>query len=191
MPIGNVGKPGASVYISAAPVFKKIKELDDAVARITLENEMQKLGDIGIKAAQLKIKTDNKAPFSAVRKRFGTGSGGRVRSGKMLSSLGSRLEVGPKQMRIRVGWPNSAEPNNNYFELQELGFKQKWKFAFFDGKSTYGPNAPRGFVFKRRRGRPPKTKGMFALQDAKLAMRNAKPAMIKKIKQMYGARFNN
>jgi hypothetical protein len=175
-----------SVYVTATPVYRKIKELDDAVARITLENEMQKLGDIGIKAAQLKIKTDRGAPFSAVRKRFGTGGNGRVRSGKMLSSLGSRIEVGPKQMRIRVGWPIFQD----YFGYQEEGFKQKWKFAFFDGKSTYGPNAPRGFVFKRRRGRPPKTKGMFALQDAKLAMINAKPAMIKKIKQMYGARFN-
>lgn len=175
-----------SVYVTATPVYKKIKELDDAVARITLENEMQKLADIGIKAAQLKIKTDTSAKFSAVRKRYGVGSGGRVRSGKMLSSLGSRLEVGPSQMRIRVGWPIFQD----YFAYQEEGFTQKWKFFFFNGRSTYGPNAPRGFVFKRRRGRPPKTKGMFALQDAKLAMIKAKPTMIKKIKQMYGARFN-
>jgi hypothetical protein len=96
-------------------------------------------------------------------------------------------------MRIRVGWPNSGDEDFQYFELQELGgWRQRWKFSFKARNGfTRGPNAPTGFVFRLRKGPAPKARGMFAMQDAKLAMLQAKPAMINKIKQMYGLRFNS
>lgn len=136
------------------PVIKIVQE-----EKVKTINELAGIGERVIKEKILNSETG----FSGVRQQYGVGSRGRVRSGRMLGSVGWK-ELGSRKMySVALGYIKGFRAD--YFYYQEYGFRNVWKFVKFNGGSKSGPNAPEGFIFRRTSGK--QTQGLFALRDAK------------------------
>lgn len=105
--------------------------------------------------------------FSGVRQQYGLGSSGRVRSGRMLNSVGSKETGSRKMFTMAVGFIRGMR--FDYYYYQEHGFRNVWKFVRF-GDVKSGPNAPEGFLFRRITGSY--TQGLHSLRDAKQAVKD-------------------
>lgn len=145
------------------PIIKIVRE-----EKVKTINELAAMGEQTIKEKIQNGGTD----FSSVRRQYGIGQGGRVRSGRMLNSVGWKELGGRSMYSVALGYIKGFRAD--YFYYQEYGFRNVWKFVKFNGDSKSGPNAPEGFIFRRTSGK--QTQGLFALRDAKDKVRYEKNA---------------
>ena len=139
-----------------------------------LRNAQDSMGAVGAESVRQTIKTRG-TDFSSVRSGFGLGSSGRVRTGKMLSSVGVKREGNV----LKFGMALAREA---YFYYQEYGFRNVWKFVSF-GRGTYGPNAPGGFRFRYDPANAKTTEGMHSLRDAIQDVKDKMPSITRNAEQ--------
>lgn len=139
-----------------------------------MRNAQDAMGKIGAESVRNTIKTRG-TDFSSFRSGLGIGSSGRVRTGRMLSSVGTKREGNV----LKFGMALAREA---YFYYQEYGFKNVWKFGAF-GRGTFGPNAPDGFRFRYDPANAKTTEGMHALRDAKQDVMDNMPSIMRNTEQ--------
>lgn len=137
---------------------------------------MDDVAKIGEDVMRSKIEmTPSKYSKSGLKKKLGFNMPGRIRTGDMYRSVGSRPRGRGKLFQVEVGYLRNPQ---EYFKFQEYGFTQVWKYLFPWGKSAVtAPNAPAGHLF-RKAAKPYAVKGLFAMRDARQAMDDAMPAII-------------
>jgi len=154
-----------TVRVDTDGVFTIVRLLEKELS-VELAEAMDELGKVGEKEMR-RIITNTPSHFSDTKRQYGIGPAGRIRTGAMLRSVGSRLRGGVKDLWVEVGYLRNYQ---DYFGYQDQGFMNVWKLVGFNpmlGKPT-APNAPDGFLFDRVPGR--KTQGIFALRDARQKM---------------------
>lgn len=166
-----------SVRISDDGMRKKMNSLPRQVGK-EVQDILLELGKIGEEEIRRSIAVAP-TPFAKVRHKYGLGSPrGRVRSGRMYWSVLSRLRSGPKRSEVEVGYLRG--PKQDYYYYQDSGFMNKWRFVGF-GAGTYGPNAPRGFMFSGATAR--KTEGTHGLRNARELMLRERPRLFAQAKR--------
>lgn len=183
-----------SSNVDDSGVFRKLNAFEKQYGYI-LADTMERLGEIGAKEMRRVIENST-SPFGASTKGNYPQLGpvkGRIRTGKMLRSVGSKITVTGKYIRAVIGYiRGQKEP---YYSFQDQGFWNVWKMTGFDANVASSgkidaPNAPPGFQFERTSKRW--TKGTHALREARQLMKDKSPAMIraaeKKIVQKAGGR---
>lgn len=147
-------------------IWQTIQTMGDDAKEIFFQ-AMDEVGRVGEDAMRQKIeRTSSKHARSGLKAKLGFSAGGRIRTGKMYKSVGSRPRRGAKTYQVEVGYVGSKE---EYFKWQEIGFKNVWKFfGQWDRPYSSAPNAPAGWLFRRlNRSKAPKVEGLFALRDAR------------------------
>lgn len=164
------------------------KTIDAAVAgtTISLAEAVDELGEIGAEKMRDVI-TNTESSFSSTKLQYGLGPAGRIRTGAMLRSVGSRLRRGTKQVIVEVGYLKNYQ---DYFGYQDQGFLNVWKLVGFNPNLGYptAPNAPNGFLFDKYAGS--QTKGIFALRDARQEIIDKAPRVVRKAEARIKRRTN-
>ncbi len=176
-----IKKRKESIYVDTTSLEKKIREFSKKVETVVVGDAMEQLGQIGSDEMRNVIQTSD-APFGDIRRTYGVGKQGRIRSGKMLASVRHRLERGPKQTRVRVGW--FGDKVEDYFGYQDQGFWNVWEYVGYEPRlrGGIGKNAPQGFIFKKA-DKPKWTQGIFALREARQKMLDEIPNVFARAKR--------
>lgn len=150
-------------------IWQMVRDLD-IESREIFYKAMDEVGKVGEDAMRRKIeRTGSKHSRSGLKKKLGFNTPGRIRTGKMYKSVGSRPRRGEKTYQTEVGYLRDYE---EYFKYQEGGFTNVWKFIKESVRPyATAPNAPAGWIFRRlNRASAPWVGGIFALRDARDAM---------------------
>lgn len=130
---------------------------------------MYEIGKFGEDSMRTTIATSG-TPWSRFRKaRWGIGKSGvgRIDTGAMYDSVGSRPRFGKNQYQVEVGYLKNKKP---YFGMQDQGFTNIWtaiplqKFPLF-----------------KKRASPIRTEGMHALRDARQDMLDEAPRFARRL----------
>jgi hypothetical protein len=165
-----------------------IKTLD-AESREIFFQAIDEIGEIGAQEMRRIIKKrTSKYSRSGIKAKLGFPEKGRIRTGKMLDSIGHRPRRGQNLYQAEVGYLNDYQ---EYFKWQEIGFTNIWKF-FGESNRPYAsaPNAPAGWAFRRLTSGAPKVKGIFALRDARQKMVDSIPDVLKRADSRVNRRLN-
>lgn len=171
-----MAKAPMTVRVDSDGMYTFTRVLEKELA-VELAEGMDKLGKIGEEEMR-RIITNTPSHFSDTKMQYGIGPKGRIRTGAMLRSVGSRLRGGVKDMWVEVGYLSNYQ---DYFGYQDQGFMNVWKLVGFNpmlGAPT-APNAPNGFLFDRVPGRL--TKGIFALRDARQKMLDERDVVLNRV----------
>ena len=149
------------------------------VAREIFYSAMDDVAKIGEEVMRSKIeRTSSKHARSGLKAKLGFPKRGRIRTGNMYESVGSRPRGRGKLFQVEVGYLKNYQ---DYFKWQEIGFTNVWKFfGQWNRPYSNAPNAPAGWEFQRLRTGAPKVAGLFAMRDARQAMEDALPGIIQK-----------
>lgn len=148
-------------------------------AREIFYSAMDEVAKIGEDTMRSKIeRTGSKHARSGLKAKLGFSKPGRIRTGDMYRSVGSRPRGRGKLFQVEVGYLSNPQ---EYYWWQEYGFTNVWKF-FGQSNKPYSnaPNAPAGWLFRRLRTGAPKVAGLFAMRDARQAMDDAMPKIIER-----------
>jgi len=151
----------------------------DSTAREVFFQGIDEIGKVGAEEMRRIVKTrTSKSSRSGLKAKLGFSERGRIRTGRMLNSIGYRPRRGANLYQAEVGYLGDRQ---EYYKWQEKGFTNIWKF-FGEWNRPYSnaPNAPGGWRFKRLPTGAPKVKGLFALRDARQKMEDATPAIMDK-----------
>jgi hypothetical protein len=176
------------LYVDAQGALDKMLLLKKEY-RVELAEALEELGKIGEEEAKRKIQTSGTA-WSARRASLGIGGdpAGRALTGKMYRSVGHRQDGGSRTggtIRMLVGFLKGQY--EKYFGLQEVGFKNWW--AYGGRGKTFGPNAPSGFRFIKRKS-PKRTEGMRALREGKQKMLDEMPRVLRNAEDRINKKFS-
>lgn len=176
----------ASARINISGALKKLNGIENIVMEESakMAEEIAKFGEQEMKTNILASGT----PFSQKARQAGINSGpGRYRTGKMYEAVKSRVEAGPKIVRAAFGWISNVE---DYFKYQEYGFRNKF-IANYTSNGRLIVEGGQPSVRRNPFGGFKRTKGMFALRDARQTVVNELPRFTKKyegiIKRRAGA----
>ena len=153
----------ASARIDISRALRKLTGAEQIIREeaIKMAGEIAKFGEDEMKSNILASGT----AFSQRARQAGINQGpGRYRTGKMYNAVKSRVEAGGKNVRAAFGWLGQVE---DYFLYQEDGFNNKFFAIYTPGgklKVEGGQPVLKPADFPRR------TKGMFALRDARLTV---------------------
>lgn len=161
----------ARINISGA--LKKIQGIERIIEEesVKMAKEIAEFGEQEMKSNILASGT----AFSQKARQAGLNQGsGRYRTGNMFNAVKSRVEDGGANVRSAFGWIQEFE---QYFLYQENGFNNKF-FANYTGNGRLiiqngGPSLKRATY-------PRRTKGMFALRDARQTVVNELPRFVRK-----------
>lgn len=147
---------------------------------IKMSEEIAKFGEDEMKSNILASGT----AFSQKARQAGINQGpGRYRTGNMYNAVKSRVEAGGKNIRAAFGWLGKVE---DYFLYQEEGFNNKFFASYTSSGSLMVEN---GAPVTRPADFPRRTKGMFALRDARLTVEQELPRFTKKYEGIIARRI--
>lgn len=150
------------------------------------QDVMMKIGKVGELELKRSMHAAGATPFARVRSKYGVGpANARYRTGNMLRSIGYVLRAGAKQIQMAVGYINGKP--QDYYAYQDQGFINKWRFLGY-GPGTYGPNAPRGFIFGPATARV--TEGTHGLRNAKQEMIKERDRLMKPLEKRIARSMN-
>ena len=172
-------------------VSEIIMELD-SVSREYFFQAMAEIGKIGEEEMRRTIiGTDSSYARSGLKAKMGFPYSGRMRTGKMLQSAGSRPRGRGKLFQAEVGYIQGVY--EKYFKFQEFGFYNIWKyFGRNVGGASEGPNTPPGgFIMRRRKNsKSHYVKGIFALRNAREKMEQSIPTVMNKLDRRIDRHLN-
>jgi len=170
----------ARIDISSA--LRKLNGAEQIIREeaIKMSAEVAKFGEDEMKSNILASGT----PFSQSARQAGINQGpGRYRTGKMYNAVKSRVEAGGNRVRAAFGWIGEVE---DYFLYQEDGFNNKFFAVYGDGG---GLKVQNGEPVLKRADFPRRTKGMFALRDARLTVEQELPRFTRKYEGIIARRI--
>lgn len=171
-----MARPPITARVDSTGMYTFTRVLEKEIG-VELAEGMDRLGKIGEEEMR-RIITNTESHFSDTKTQYGIGPAGRIRTGAMLRSVGSRLRGGVKELWVEVGYLSEYQ---DYFGYQDGGFMNVWKLVGFNpmlGQPT-APNAPDGFLFDRVPGR--KTAGIFAVRGARQEMLDKRDIILRQV----------
>ncbi len=184
---GNITVRAAGSYGASAI----IRELD-SVSREYFFQAIDEIGKIGEEEMRRTIMgTDSQYSRSGLKAKMGFPILGRIRTGAMYQSAGSRPRGAGKLFQAEVGYIRGKY--QEYFKFQEFGFYNIWKyFKAFPKAPGYAPaNIPPGHVMRRRANpKEYRVPGIFALRNAREKMEDSIPAIMNRLDRRIDRRLN-
>jgi len=172
----------ASAKIDISSALRKLNGAEQIIREeaLKMSAEIAKFGEDEMKSNILASGT----PFSQKARQAGINQGpGRFRTGEMYNAVKSKVLSAGKNVRAAFGWLDQVE---DYFRYQEYGFNNKFFAVYGSGgnlKVECGQPVVKQANFPRR------TKGMFALRDARLTVEQELPRFTKKYEGIIARRI--
>lgn len=159
-------------------VSKALSDLD-AISEIVRDETIKMAKEIS-RFGEQEMKTNILASgtaFSQKARQAGINKGpGRFRTGEMYNAVESRVEVGSQRIVAAFGWLTKFK---DYFQYQELGFRNRFIANYTSGGRLIVSGGRPSVRFNPFGGFK-RTKGMFALRDARQVVENELPGFARK-----------